>query len=164
VPTVPGTYLCQLAEESRRTATRCGVPQAALVTHVLTGLEPARSRAWITTKKNWYALPSGEQIGVNEATVTFYARDLTEKELKIIYNGVRRHVGGKGTKGMENKDEAIWELVQRLGGPPQEHGSKGLFWEKALEYWNREHPDDTFGSPDFIRMRYHRGLKRLRLP
>jgi hypothetical protein len=163
-PTVPGTYLCQLAEETRRIATRCGVPQAALVTHILTGLEPARSRARITTKENWYTLPSGEQIGVNEAMVIFYARDLTEKELSIIYNGVRRHVGGKGTKGMEDKDEAILELVQRLDGPPQEHGSKGPFWEKVLESWNREHPDDTYGTPDSLRMRYHRALKRLRLP
>jgi hypothetical protein len=146
-------------------ATRCGIPQAALVTHVLTGLEPARSRVLLTTRENWYTLPSGEQIGVNEATVTFRARDLTNKELRTIYSVVRAHVGGKGTKGMKDKDVGLWELVQNLNGPPQEHGSKGQFWEMVRERWNREHPDDKpYTTWNGVKKRYERISERLRLP
>lgn len=165
VPTVPGTFLCQLTKETHRMATQCGVPQAALVTHVLTGLESARSRAHLTTRENWYTLPSGEQIGVNEATVIFRARDLTDKELRTIYNAVRGHVDGKGTKGIEDKDVDLWELVQDLDGPPQEHGSKGQFWETVRERWNREHPDEEpYTTRNGVKTRYERILTRLRPP
>jgi hypothetical protein len=164
-PAVPGTYLYRLAEETRKMAMRCGIPQAALVTYVLTGLEPARSRVLLTTRENWYTLPSGEQIGVNEATVTFRARDLTDKELRTVYSLVRGHVGGKGTKGMKDKDEGLWELVQNLNGPPQEHGSKGRFWEMVRERWNREHPDDKpYTTCNGVKKRYERISERLRLP
>jgi hypothetical protein len=165
VHAVPGTYLYRLAEETRKMATRCGIPQAALVTHILTGLEPARSRVLLTTRENWYTLPSGEQIGVNEATVTFRARDLTDKELRTIYSVVRGHVGGKGTKGMKDEDVDLWDLVQNLNGPPQEHGSKGRFWEMVRERWNREHPDDKpYTTWNGVKKRYERISERLRLP
>jgi hypothetical protein len=165
VYTVPGTFLYRLSEETHRMARHCGVPQAALVTHVLTGLEPARSRAHLTTTQNWYTLPSGEQIGVNEATVTFRARDLTDKELRTVYNAVRGHVGGKGTKGIEDKDVDLWKLVQDLGGPPREHGSKGRFWETVRERWNREHPDEEpYITPNGVKRRYESILKRLQPP
>ena len=163
-PTVPGTFLHQLAQETRRIAEHTGLPSDALITYVLTGLEPARSRAQLTMKENWYMLPSGEQIGINEATVAFRARDLTDKELRTIYGMVRRHVGGKGTKGIRDKDVDLWELVQELGGPPREHGRKGQFWEKVREYWNREHPDEPYTTTNGVKRRYERISERLRPP
>ncbi len=127
--------------------------------------EGSRSRAHLTTTQNWYTLPSGEQIGVNEATVTFRARDLTDKELRTVYNAVRGHVGGKGTKGIEDEDVNLWELVQDLGGPPREHGSKGRFWETVQARWNREHPDEEpYTTPNGVKRRYESILKRLQPP
>jgi hypothetical protein len=148
----------------RRIAEHTGLPPDALVTYVLTGLKPARSRARLTMRENWYTLPSGEQIGVNEATVTFRARDLTDKELRTIYGMVRRHVGGKGTKGLRDADVDLWELVQNLGGPPREHGSKGQFWEAVRERWNREHPDHPYTTRNGVKRRYERISERLRPP
>ncbi len=75
MPTVQGTYLYRLAKDTRRIATRTGLPQDALVVHVLTGLRPIRFRGRLATRESSYTLPSGEQIRINEATVTFYARD-----------------------------------------------------------------------------------------
>jgi hypothetical protein len=163
VHAVPGTYLHRLAVETDRMAAQCGIPQAALVSHVLTGLEPARSRATLATRGNWYTLPSGEQIGVNEATVIIRARDLTDKELRAIYGMIRGYVGGKGTKGMRDEDVDFWELVQDEGGPPQGHGGKGQFWERVRQRWNREHPDDQpYTTSDSVRIRYERIADRLR--
>jgi len=111
-----------------------------------------------------YTLPNGEQIGVNEATVAFRAPDLTDKELRTIYSMVRSHVGGKGTKGLKDDDVDLWELVQNLDGPLQEHGSKGQFWETVRERWNREHPDHPYTTRNGVKRRYERISERLRPP
>jgi hypothetical protein len=161
---VPGTFLLALAQETRRIAEHTGLPQDALVTYVLTGIEPARSRVRLTMKENRYTLPSGEQIGVNEALVTLRARDLTDKELRTIYRMARGHVGGKGTKGLRDDDVDLWELVQDLGGPPQEYGSKGQFWETVREHWNREYPDEPYTTRNGVKRRYERISARLQPP
>jgi hypothetical protein len=163
VATVPGTYLYRLAEETRWIATRTGLPQDALVVHVLTGLRPVRSRARLATRENVYKLPSGEKIRANEATVTFFARDLTDKELRRIYNIVRGYVGGKGTRGLEDLDEYLWKLVQDMGGPPAQHGSKGRFWRTVQEAMNRRYPG-RYTTSKGVQQRYVNILERLQPP
>lgn len=164
VYTVPGTYLYRLARETILLADRTGLSADALVMYVLTGLEPVRSRARLTARENWYTLPTGEEIGVNEATVTFRARDLTDKELRSLYSMVRGNVSGKGTKGVGDKDVELWEMVQDLGGPPKEHGSKGNFWKTVQKRWNQEHADDTYASWEGVKKRYESISARLRPP
>jgi len=163
-PAIPRTYLHKLARETASMAKHTGLSQDALVTHVLTGLKPLRSRAQMKTTRNGYWVPRGEQITVNEATVVFRAQDLTEKELRSVYKNVRAHVGGKGTRSLEHKDVEVWTLVQELGGPPQQHGSKGLFWNKVLERWNREHPDEPYTSTNWAKNHYFKAAKRLKPP
>ncbi len=51
VPTVQGSYLYRLAKETRRIAMRTGLPQDALVVHVLTGLKPIRFRARLAKRE-----------------------------------------------------------------------------------------------------------------
>jgi len=163
-PAIPRTYLHKLARETASMAKHTGLSQGALVTHVLTGLKPLRSRAQMKTTRNVYWVPSGEQITVNEATVVFRAQDLTEKELRSVYKNVREHVGGKGTRSLEHKDVEIWTLVQELGGPPQQHGSKGLFWNKVLERWNSENPDEPYTSTNWAKNHYFKAAERLKPP
>ena len=103
----------------------------------------------------------GERIAVNEATVTFRAQDLTDEDLRSVYNSVRDHMGGKGTKGLEHKDLEVWKMVKELGGPPQQHGSKGLFWKKVLENYVRKHPDEPYTSTNWAKKHYFKAAKRL---
>jgi hypothetical protein len=162
-PVVPGTWLYRLAKETQRIAKHTGLPQDALVIHVLAGLSPVRSRARVTTRENHYTLPSGEQIHVNEAVVTFRARDLTDRELRGIYRTVKGHVGGKGTEALDDKDEHLWILVQDMGGPPQAHGTKGPFWQAVLEKLDLKYPGQITTRRG-VEKRYDRILKRLQLP
>lgn len=155
VHAVPSTYLHKLARKVESMAKYTGLPADALTTHILTGLKPIKGRARITTTEKVYTLPSGEQIATADATVSFRARDLTDKELRSIYNAVRAHVGGKGTKGLDYQDVDLWELVQDLGGPPREHGSKGVFWEEVRQRYNREHPSaQPYTTPNGVKKRY----------
>ena len=163
VPAVPRTYLYTLAKETERITKRTGLPQDALVIHVLTGLKPIRSRARVTTRTNHYTLPSGEQLHVNEAVVNFRARDLTDKELRGIYRTVKGHVGGKGTEALDDKDEYLWNLVQDMGGPPRKHGTIGPFWQTVLEKMDREYPGEITTRRG-IEQRYERILLRLQPP
>lgn len=152
VPAIPETYLHKLAKEAKRITKHTGLPEDAVVMHVLTGLTPIRSRARITTTESYYAsVPGGEQIDVSYANVVFYARDLTYEELRSIYNGIRGHVTGKGRKGRADDPQArIWTLVQERGGPPREHGTKQRFWREILEAWQSEQPSPQSGE----RLRY----------
>jgi hypothetical protein len=69
---------CRIAEHT-------GLPQNALVTYVLTGLEPVRSRAQLTMRETGTHSRAGNRsLGVNDVMVTFRARDLTDKELRTI--------------------------------------------------------------------------------
>ncbi len=65
---------------------------------------------------------------------------------------------------MRDKDVDLWELVQDLGGPPQEHGSKGPFWEKVQECWNREHPNEPYTTRNGVKRRYEQISERLKPP
>lgn len=161
-PAIPETYIHRLAKETERIAKRTGLPQDALVVHVLTGLKPVRSRARITSRESHYTLPSGEQLHVNEADVTFRARDLNDKELRGIYRLVKGHVGGKGTEALDDKDEYLWTLVQDMGGPARAHGTKGPFWQARLEEFGRKYPGEITTRRG-IEKRYDRILERLQL-
>lgn len=163
-PAIPGTYLHRLAKETERIARRTGLPQDALVVHVLAGLKPIRSRARVTTRESHYTLPSGEQIHVNEANVAFRARDLTFEELGGIYRMVKNHVGGKGVEALDDKDEYLWTLVQDMGGPPQAHGTKGPFWRAAQEKINLKYPDEPYTTGNGVKKRYYSILERLQPP
>ncbi len=90
-------------------------------------------------------------------------RDLTDKELRRIYSTVRGHVGRKGTKGLEDKDEDLWKLVQDMGGPPERHGRKGLFWQTVQEAMNRKYPGQYTTSKG-VQQRYFNILERLQPP
>lgn len=159
-PAVPGTYLYDLAKETDRIAKRTGLPQDALVVHVLTGLKPVRSRVRVTERESHYTLPSGEQMHVNEAAVTFRALDLNDEELRSIYRMVKGHVGGKGTEALDDKDEYLWTLVQDMGGPPRMHGTKGPFWRTVQDKMNSEYPG-AYTTWEGVKARYNRIVKRL---
>lgn len=156
----PRTYLHKLARKVRSMAKHTGLGADALIVHVLTGLKPVKGRARITTTEHLHTLPSGEQIATTEATVTFRARDLADEELRSIYNAVRGHVGGKGTTGLGYKDVKLWELVQDLGGPPQEHGSKGAFWEEVRQRYDRHFPGEIT-TTNGVKGRYKRISRHL---
>lgn len=160
--TILGSYPRLLARETRSMAKHTGLAQDALTMHVLTGMKPKRGRARIATRRNWYTLPSGEQIHTNEATVTFRALDLTDEELRKVYGYIRGGTGGKGTEGLTEKHEYLWTLVQNAGGPPSKHGEKGKFWQRIREKLAAKYPDAP-RTNNGIEGSYNRILGRYKL-
>ncbi|MDN5696748.1 MAG: hypothetical protein L0G70_02090, partial [Rubrobacter sp.] len=147
VPSFPRTYLERFALRTESISRHTGLPHDALTMHVLTGFTPLRSRARIATTRSHYSVPGGQQIDVSHAEVKFFARDLTYKELRNIYNSIRGHVTGKGRKGRADDPQAqIWALVQKRGGPPLKHGTKQRFWTEILEAWTSEQPPPRNGE------------------
>ncbi len=72
-------------------------------------------------------------------------------------------MGGKGTKGLEDKDEDLWKLVQDMGGPREQHGSKGAFWLSVQEAMNQKYPGHYTTSKG-VQQRYFNILERLQPP
>lgn len=140
VYTTRGSFLYKLARDTERIAKHTGLTQDVLALYVLTGLYPVRPRVWATQVRRSVQLPGGEHISTRWETLTLFAADLTDKDFRNAYAGVRQYVGAKGTKGLELEDVEFWQLVDhKLGGPPSGHGTKTPFWKEAQHRWNSEY-------------------------
>jgi hypothetical protein len=152
VPTVPRTSLMKLALETQRVAKYTGLPQDALVAHVLTGVRLAAPRMRISKPQHMLPLPNGEQVFARWATVTFFARDLAYEEYRQAYNTIREHVGGKGTEGIGYRDLTFWWLMQEMDAPPQ--NSKTAFWKEGLRRWKQLYPHAKPDRWEGVRKKY----------
>ncbi len=130
VYTSPQTYSRKLANRTSSIARYTGLPQDALVMHVLTGGEPQLHGVRIKTTNKVYApYPVGPQLRTNHVEVSFYIRDLSEKQLRHIYNSIRGHITGHNSKGhVEESQARIYGLVHEHGGP----------WRKDWKYGGKE--------------------------
>lgn len=159
---VPNTRLHKLAEETKRIASRAGLPEDAFVMHVLTGLKPMPSRVRIKSTESAIRLPDGEQVCSRWVEVKIFARDLVDKELRKVYGAIRESIGSKGDKGLNGEDRDFWELMQEMGAPPEK--DKGKFWEEALRRWKALHPDSGITGRDGVKRKYERLSERLDSP
>lgn len=160
--TAPDTYLRGLWRETDRIARHTGFPQDAFVMHVLMGGTPKRSRARLTKRRNYYTVPgSGEQIVTTSASVHIFARDLSDKELRLLIAAIHGHIGGKGSEPLSDEEEVLWKAVKDLGGVPTAHGSKVLFWEAVGKRLEEEPVYRSSTTPGAVGKRYDRILKRL---
>lgn len=105
--------------------------------HVLTGSKPERRRVSVGANESSHApYPSGEQLHVNHVQVSFYVRDVSEKQLQDIYNSVRGHITDLNRKAhLEESQARIYELVHARGGPWRrdwKHGDKAKLLRAVL--------------------------------
>ncbi len=159
VSPVPNTFLEKLARQTERLAENTGVSQDVLVAHVLTGLRPVLPRVRESRVKKVFTLPGEEQLGSRWETLTFFSADLTYKEFRQAYNGVREYMGSKRTKGFKYKDIVTLRLVEEeMGGPPQK--AKMKFWQEAQRRYDSDYPGEIT-TPDGMKRRYDRLCKKL---
>ena len=93
--------------------------------YVLIGLRPVRPRVWSTQAGRSVKLPGGEHLSTRWKTVTFFAADLTYKEVRDSYVAIRRYIGGRETKGLKLVGVEFWRLVEyERGGPLHKHGQE----------------------------------------
>lgn len=161
-PAIPNTRLYKLARETKRIASKTGLPEDAFVMHVLTGLKPMPSRVRTKRTQATISLPNGEQVCSRWVEAKFFAKDLTDKELRKVYGSLRESIGSKGNNGLNGEDRDFWELMWNMEAPPQQ--DKGKFWKEAMWRWKEIHPDTGINSGDGMRVRYTRLSKRLAGP
>lgn len=169
VITSPHTYLRVLARRTKTTARSVGLYQGALVMHILTGSDPGRRRVSVRETENNYApYPGGPQLRTNYVQVSYYVRDLSEKQHRDIYNSVRGHITGLNRKAhLEESQARIYELVHVHGGPWRKdwkHGGKKKLLETVLEDARREeltHSRGVYSTTKGIEKAYERACERL---
>ena len=161
-PVFPGTFLFKLAGEVDQVSKRTGLPPDALTAHVFTGAMPLIPRVWKTKREDHPRLRPGKQAHLRSVTLTFRTADLTFKELRTIYDGVKTYMGGKGAQALTLEDFELWELVQEAGGPPEAYNGVRAFWLERLGEWNRKHPErQPLKSWEGLQDRYERICRRL---
>lgn len=172
VHTSPQTYSRLLANRTSFIARYTGLPQDALVMHVLTGFEPERRRVSVKTTESSYApYPGGPQLHTKHVQVSFYVRDLSEKQLRDIYNSVRGHITGLNRKAhVEESQARIYELVHEHDGPWRKdwkHGGKEDLLRAVLADAQSEgltHSRGVYATTKGIEKAYDAARKRLEPP
>ena len=109
----------------RADAEGCCSIRDELVVYVLTGLRPVRPRVWSTQARRSVQLPGGEHLSTRWKTVTFFAADLTYKEVRNSYVAIQRYIDGRETKELQLEGVEFWRLVgYERGGLPHKRGQK----------------------------------------
>jgi hypothetical protein len=139
VGTVPNTLSEKLALDTEVFSKKMGLAADALVAHILLGLNPMIPRVRSVRTERQVRLPNRQTFPIRWETVTFYAADLSYKEVRQLYSDVHGYVGGKGTKTLTFEELEYFELVEDMGGPPRER--KSDFWKNVLQEGKRKHPN-----------------------
>jgi hypothetical protein len=159
---IPNTRLYRLAKETKRIAEHTGLPEDAFTMHVLTDLKPMLSRVRIKTTKSILSVPNREQVISRWIEAKIFSKDLNDRELKTLYSSIRESIGSKGDKRLTTEEQDFWELMEKMGAPPEK--DKGKFWEEALRRWKEPYPDTNINSRDGVKRKYERLSQRLDSP
>jgi len=139
-----------------------GFNQASLVAFILAGVKPIIPRWQMITTAQYQALPSGKKLQPISVNLEIKAKDLSFKELREIYQGIRKQQMGTKTKPLNKKHLALYRLVQEHGGPPR---NKGVvkFWEEIMEKLNQNCPPDqlAYNTWKVVEMAYDRIVAQL---
>lgn len=158
----PDTFLYKLAGEVNKVSKRTGFRPDALTMHLFTGAMPLIPRVWKTEREDHPRLRPGKQAHLRSVTLTFRTADLTFKELRTIYDGIKTYMGGKGVQALTLEDFELWKLVDRAGDPPEAYNGVRAFWLERLGEWNRKHSErQPLKSWEGLQDRYERICGRL---
>jgi hypothetical protein len=116
----------------------------------------------------WDALGDGIYLGDDD---DYDEDDVGQEGLKAgaADRAAARGEAARGTGGGTSSgwglalDEYLWKLVQNMGGPPAQHGSKGRFWRTVQEAMSRRYPG-RYTTSKGVQQRYVNILERLRPP
>ena len=101
---------------------------------VLTGIKPVSSPYKIS---KIYHVHKGEYAG-REVTLHIY-RPLTKEIFDNIQCKVKEFFGKKGRSFSKEKYLDLYNLVDKLGGPPKKN--KGVFWKNIQKEINKKYPE-----------------------
>jgi hypothetical protein len=88
---------------------------------------------------------------------------LTYNQLEVIYHSIREDFNLTRVKALTVTHQHLRDIVKRLGGVPTKHGTKGTFWERVREEWNREIGREEYSNWRPLEMKYKRLKKKLKL-
>jgi hypothetical protein len=125
----PGTTIDELAQETNRVSEQTSFHPVVLTAFVLCGAAPAISRVRVTEVSKTCRVP-GDRIPSRWVNVRFHAADVTDTELRGLYNDVRTFFGAKGSQRITWYEANFLSLVDDMGGPPA--SEKTRFWEDVL--------------------------------
>lgn len=154
-PAFPGTVMEELARETNRVSEETAFHPVVLTAFVLCGTPPAISRIRITEVSKTCHVP-GDRIQSRWVNIRFNAADITDGELRGLYNDLRESFGAKGSQRITWHEFDFLSLVDEMGGPPNR--GKTRFWEEVRSRW--ESRDAARRSPlnsgKAARNKYHR--------
>jgi hypothetical protein len=101
------------------------------------------------------AWKEGNPLKTTRVSVTTW-RPLRKGEAKTIYLAIKKAFGRQDKKSLTEKNQRLYDLVQRLGGPPQKN--KRAFWLGIMHEWNRRYGRKyrKYRTPNGPRVAYRR--------
>jgi hypothetical protein len=159
-PAFPGTTIEELARETNRVSEETAFHPASLTAFVLCRAAPAISRIRVTETSKTCRVP-GDRIPSRWVNIRFNAADVTDVELRRLYNDVREFFGAKGSQRMTWHEAIFLALADEMGGPPEREKSR--FWEEVLRRYKATRAAETspLNSWKAARNKYERLAARI---
>jgi hypothetical protein len=130
-----------------------------VVRHILTGIRPT------VLKHTFQRLQSASALWMRttEVQLTVWA-PVRKEEMNNLRLGINRGFEFRGMPGgrkkrLTEKSLRLYELVERLGGPPEKE--KMEFWMTVMKAWNKRYPKEKYGAPSGLRFAYLRIFRRV---
>ncbi len=144
--------LASLENQSRWLAKATGFSMPALVTWILTDIQPTLDP--VAMGLFWHRSPFPEVPERYWAKVQVNSFQVTAAQWTGLRRQLRQHLGITKSKPLSDPDQKLLRIVDSLGGVPKKHGEKRSFWERVF----REHLEafPKWQSADAIRKRYGR--------
>jgi hypothetical protein len=88
-----------------------------------------------------HSLPSGVTLSNRFASITTRG-NLTDKDLRSLYQTIRRELGIKHLRQLRAEDLQLYKMVAQRGRISKGRGEIVKFWKSIKDQWNIEHPDN----------------------
>lgn len=138
-----------------------GFTWESLEMYILVDALPVLPAFTVGIVKKTHSLPSGVTLSNRFASVTIRG-NLTDKDLRSLYNSIRRELGTKHSQPLKLKDLELYKMVAQRGSIPKEKGEIGKFWGSIKDEWNSKHPNDPPKTTwKGFQSRYQRIIARL---
>jgi len=117
-----------------------GLDRTSIIYYILANIPPLLSEAKVDTRERAYYLPSGKKL-MNRAVTLETTGELSFKEMRHLYNQIRRELRIKRSKSFSEKHLELYQLVQKRG--QLVNGKRSVaFWKSIRKEWDDRYPNE----------------------
>ncbi|MAH39131.1 MAG: hypothetical protein CL873_01140 [Dehalococcoidales bacterium] len=153
----------EFVKEINKAVRTTRLEKVSLITYILLDAKPFVLPYEITAEISAWGTPAEGggfySLRKEKVTVDIYS-DLTFSEWKQIYGHIKKLLGNKKGRVLEQRHLGLYHMVEDKGCPPVKMGVTA-FWKGVLSEWNKNHKNNQYSSWKEIQRAYNRAMERI---